>query len=237
MPLHITTRRSWFIIEPTINHTQSKSRSFAEGFTDNYSYLPDMRQAIAALDEEFEYYDQEGYEIKAIVPLAGGKAHTYGQAQFETQVGFQGTWGWGYGWGLGYGYGVSPTMGFLVVAQRAQQVTEDEFNRRREQRRAKRARADEITLLEEQIADTERRLAEAIKSAEEIDTSPITWTHTLFGGERYIAGGQKFKDRDEAAAYLSSITAQKAASIADVPRLQEILKEAKAKLEELQTSS
>ena len=193
MPKWIDTRYHYFEFGYNYDRKVPEEYFLKKGLASTHYYAPNMDGLFEYLNQFLFDCSQEGYEIKATMPLQSGVAHNYTQAKQSDSANS------GWGWGLGYGFGVSPTTGVLVIVQRVEEVSEPEFQRRRE----KRAFLVDINTLEAAQPLLEEKLSAAEKAL--LDVGEVKEKKKLLGsGAVFSCGGKKFDTREEAQAHWQS---------------------------------
>ena len=198
MPKWITTRH--YRIHYDWEH-EKKEGGVAKN-TDHFrTPMHDLDTELARL---IDFCDLTQFTIKATVPITGSLGcYDYSSNQHHS---------------YGHGYGISQIVGFIVILQKEEEVSQEEYTRRK----AITAFHAEIPFLEEQVGQLQKRLDE-IKS----HSPEILEKKGLLSGVKFSVGWRNFDLREEAVAFqqemlseIAGIEAKLAAAKADVEKKQ-----------------
>jgi hypothetical protein len=190
MPIWIETTWHYCIFGLDVKHEESKSRRFNDGVWENFIIAPDLEALRTRVTELCENLSEDQFEIKAVLPLQRGRANTYAQWSIGNASGA----------GIGHGYGWTANHGFLVLAQRKIEISEEEYKARVERPRLRR----QFAALEEQAKQARQRAMEA--TADEAAYDGIVEKKGMFGGVSYLVGSKKmiFESLDKATQFVAS---------------------------------
>jgi hypothetical protein len=178
MPKWITT--GWYTVDYGYNISEESGGWFSNGKTIKFSTpFPGLKERLAQLSR---WCDENQYTIKSMTPLTTSVSHTNYKIDKTLNHGAA---------GYGYGYGISQHTGFVVLLQKEEELSEDEYNRR-------------LALQKLQFSEAElkERIAECEAAVEEDATivTEIIEKKAMFGGPRFYIGEKEFKSADEARA-------------------------------------
>jgi flagellar motility protein MotE (MotC chaperone) len=204
MPRWVTT--GWFYKYFDENHAsqRSKSQKFSDGVWESNHWRTDNESLESALNNLREFCDENQMEIKSVVPLTRAQSHEFSQK--DTWSSTIGNGGAGWGWGLGYGWAYSSIIGFAALLQQVEDVSQDEYEKRMKEVENKKARKEKIADVKSKISeleDSRKNTLERLKEVEVFENASVEEKKGVIGGVKFVVHGEKFKDRDQAQAYLS----------------------------------
>lgn len=159
------------------------------GFLSSNKYLYTTGDAAlqASLEQLVRKLNRNQFAIKAVVPKTESLGHfDYGRKGDG-----------GYGWG----YGISQITGFVVLAQREDEISQEEFSRRKQKQDA-----------QDRLVDLSVRHEELKERADAVKEWPtdVVEEKKMFRGSMYCVGEREFDTREEAAAHREKLLAEMA---------------------------
>jgi len=170
---------------------------------------PTLESALQLLAE---WATRNQYEIKASIPLT-------------TSMGEYNAVYWKGNGGYGYGYGVSQITGMAVLAQREEEVSQEEYDRRLAAQKKRYQLEKNLPELRQKCEELQKE----VQPYESIASESITEKKKLIGGPIYLLGSLEFSSQAEAQAKLDEITAKQA----EMQQAQAALVEAEKEIESL----
>lgn len=166
----------------------------------------------SALQSLTEWATRNQCEIKASIPLT-------------TSMGEYNAVYWKGNGGYGYGYGVSQITGMAVLAQREEEVSQEEYDRRLAAQKKRYQLEKNLPELRQKYEE----LQKDVQSYESVVSEDITEKKKLIGGAVYLLGSLEFSSWAEAQAKLNEITAKRA----EVQQVHSALVEAEKEIDSL----
>ena len=188
--------------------SKSKERNVFNGAWENLAIAPTWKHFHAEMHEILTSFAQRGFEIISVTPIAEGRSHEYSNTSYQTGSNHLGGM-WGFGYGVGFGHGKSPTGAMVIVAQKIEYITKEEFQHRKKEEK-RRENEEKRKILLQQAKKHDLSLQENLKSAKTIlDEQTLAWQKSLkitekkgiFGKPKYIVGKKKFDSKSDAQQY------------------------------------
>jgi hypothetical protein len=127
MPTWITTTWMYRTFGQTKTRETNGSEKWSKGYWAKETYSPDYENLSTALSDLQSYCNANQFSIKAMIPLTQAAAYEYGQAvEYSTMLN-----GVMAAAGIGYGWGYSNIVGFAALLERVEQISDEEYERRR----------------------------------------------------------------------------------------------------------
>lgn len=214
MPQWIHTE-SYVIEYGWVYRDKSNKGFFSSVHKENIFLLETEGEQLRSKMHEFHrYVTEKQLEIKSTTPIT------------TSLVGYNAVYTQGNGaYGYGYGYGVSQVVGMLVLLQRIDEVSNEEYQKRMETR--------EVESLLPRLQQARDKALAQVNTDKQIDFS-VSEKKKLLGGYKYVVNKQEFDSKDLAERHAQSLKEYSIIHSEQLKKAENALQHAESRLKLLQ---